>query len=1146
MASSDGEVIITIDGDDSAFKSALNGLKDVASKAAKGVAVAIGAGTAGLLAFGKSAVEVGMEFDSSMSQVAATMGYTVTEINTAGSEANETFTALRDAAKEAGATTAFSATEAADALNYMALAGYDSETAISMLPNVLNLAAAGSIDLATASDMVTDTQSALGLSLDETVELIDKMAKASSKSNTSVQQLGEAMLTVGGTAKNLKGGTTELSAALGILADNGVKGAEGGTALRNIILSLSAPTDKAAKSMQELGLTVFDSEGNMRGLNEIFTDLNESLGNMTQEQKINALNDIFNKVDLKSVNALLANSTDRFDELSEAINNAQGAAGNMAETQLDNLAGDITIMQSAMQSLQIAINDSVSPALREFVQIGTEGFSEIAEAIDAGDWDGAMDAMGNSLATLTNHIVEVLPQVIEMGAGIVVAFAEGIGANLGSMANAAMSLIEMFANALVSGLPTVLGAGAQILQNIAQGLRDNLPTLIPAALSMLTEISTGLRSGAGQLIDGTLSIIQAIGSGIISSLPALIESVPQIVTNIAGIINDNAPKLIETALSLIVQLAVGLVKAIPTLVKSIPEIIKAIVAAFLAFNWAGLGKSAFTALKNGIVAMKEGLASAANSILQKITSALASLPSKLLSLGRSGIQGLINGIRGLFGSIGTAALGIISKIATTLAALPSKLLELGKQAIQGLINGIKQKAGEVVGALTGVISNGISKVKKFLGIASPSKLMRDEVGVMMIEGVAKGVKKAKNTVIKAMERVTEDVAEAAEKLPDDFYKYVGESWVDSITKGLESKKEDSMAAFEKLVEDQFKAYKNKSGSLTGEYKTAADTLVDTYKDALNEGYKEAESLVKERLTAIATEYQSQYDDIIKKQDSLQDALSSDFGDLFAFKDDSVQLENIDHSIDQIQQYNDLLTQLREEYGATDAFLAEITSLGADKGLAAAKKLVGLGQEEFCAYQQKWLEKQQLAQEVAAAFYADQLNTLDSEFNEKLDDALANIPDELEEIGSNSMQGWIDGMNKKLPDLEAKARSIAGRVISAMRDEMDIHSPSKKTDKLVGVPAAQGVGVGFERAFPQVMSKLRSTVDVEIGKTSARLTGTANHGGAGGTVREITNNHTTVEKTVGVEATGSLAELIRLLRLEIIKEDKRVGKNMVTA
>lgn len=122
--------------------------------------------------------------------------------------------------------------------------------------------------------MVTDAQSALGLSLDETAELVDKMAKASSKSNTSVAQLGDAILTVGGTAKNLAGGTTELSTALGILADNGIKGAEGGTALRNIILSLSAPTEKAAIEMQELGLSAYDADGKLRPMQDIFEDLN--------------------------------------------------------------------------------------------------------------------------------------------------------------------------------------------------------------------------------------------------------------------------------------------------------------------------------------------------------------------------------------------------------------------------------------------------------------------------------------------------------------------------------------------------------------------------------------------------------------------------------------------------------------------------------------------------------------------------------------------------------------------------------------------------------------------------------------------------------------------------------------------------------
>ena len=287
----------------------------------------------GLKTLVTAAVGVGSDFESGMSQVAATMGITTEEI-AAGSEE---FDKLQKAAKEAGATTQFSATQAAEALNYMALAGYDADKSIETLPTVLNLAAAGGMDLATASDMVTDSMSALGDAAGTTESFVDKMAKTSQKSNTNVQQLGEAILTVGGTAKNLAGGVVEMNTVLGIFADNGVKGAEGGTALRNVILSLTAPTDKAKKQMEALGLQVFDANGNMRPLNETFNDLNGILGTMTQGEQTEVLNSIFNKVDLKSVNALLANSGERFDELSGYISDCDGAAADMAATMNDNL-----------------------------------------------------------------------------------------------------------------------------------------------------------------------------------------------------------------------------------------------------------------------------------------------------------------------------------------------------------------------------------------------------------------------------------------------------------------------------------------------------------------------------------------------------------------------------------------------------------------------------------------------------------------------------------------------------------------------------------------------------------------------------------------------------------------------------------------
>ena len=336
----------------------------------KKMSVALGAATGVFLV---SANKEAMSFDQSMAKVAATMGKSVSEIQQ-----------LSKFAREMGATTAFSATEAAEALNYMALAGYDTNTAMKMLPKVLDLAAAGEIELARASDMVTDAQSALGLSIEETGTLVDQMAKASSKTNTSVEQLGDAMLTVGGTAKAMSGGlidkTTELSMTLGVLADNGIKGAEGGTALRNVMLSLSAPTDKAAKQLKKLGVDVFDAEGNMRDMPDIMQDLNDAMAGMTAEERTSYLNDIFNKRDLKAVEALLGTSKTRWKELYDAISDCDGAAKDMAETRLDNLAGDITKFKSALGEAKLVVMERITPSLRRFTQIGTVMIQRLSKA----------------------------------------------------------------------------------------------------------------------------------------------------------------------------------------------------------------------------------------------------------------------------------------------------------------------------------------------------------------------------------------------------------------------------------------------------------------------------------------------------------------------------------------------------------------------------------------------------------------------------------------------------------------------------------------------------------------------------------------------------------------------------------------------
>lgn len=382
--------------------------ESVASRMGKATKVA-GAVIAGGLGVAAGAVtKVGMDFEASMDQVAATMGIV-------GDASDSNFKKLSDAAKEMGATTKYSASQSAEALNYLALAGYDTDKAISALPKVLNLAAAGGIDLAYASDLVTDSMSALGIETDQLEGFTDQMAKTSQKANTNVAQLGEAILTVGGTAKSLKGGTVELNTQLGILADNGIKGAEGGTALRNIILSLGSPTDKAAKLMKKLGLEVYDASGNMRGTNEIFKDLNKILGTMTEQERTKVLSELFNKVDLKSANALLANSGERFDELSKHIANSQGSAEEMAKTMSGNLKGAMDNFKSALEGLGIAAYEKFSEPLTNAVKFVTDGISWLVQALQSGNLDGILDNIGLALSVIVGYLAAIKGYAIVSG-----------------------------------------------------------------------------------------------------------------------------------------------------------------------------------------------------------------------------------------------------------------------------------------------------------------------------------------------------------------------------------------------------------------------------------------------------------------------------------------------------------------------------------------------------------------------------------------------------------------------------------------------------------------------------------------------------------------------------------------------------------
>ena len=442
----------------------VGGLKSTITKLGIGTAVA---------GIGKAAIEVGQDFEAGMSQVAATMG-----ISSDAVRRNEgDFKLLSDAAKEAGSTTQFSATQSAEALNYLALAGNDAQTSVSLLPTVLNAAAAGGLELGYASDLITDSMSALGLETEDTSKFVDQLAKTSQKSNTSLGQLGEAILTVGGTAKKLKGGTVELNTALGILADNGIKGSEGGTALRNVILSLSAPTDTAAKQLKKLGVSAYDANGNFRSLDDIFIDLFKSTNNLSESAKNQAFTKIFNKTDLKAVEAMLASCGGRFDELSGAIEDSGGAAEEMANTMNANLKGAITTLGSALEGAGIAIYEKFKGPLTEAVNSAATGIQNLIKAFNEGKLDETLIAIGSALAGVVTYMgimkgYAIVTSVLSVGKALLTA-ASMVKSFSGALAllKAGLAAIGGPVTLVVAGI-SALVAGFTYLWNTSDGFRN--------------------------------------------------------------------------------------------------------------------------------------------------------------------------------------------------------------------------------------------------------------------------------------------------------------------------------------------------------------------------------------------------------------------------------------------------------------------------------------------------------------------------------------------------------------------------------------------------------------------------------------------------------------------------------------------------
>lgn len=739
-----GTIMAYMDLDMSSFNSAIDmageQLSGFASGGVAGALGSIGAAaetagraltlgvTAPLMTAAGAAIQTGMQFDASMSNVYGLMS----SLNLSQAQMD----ALRDTAREMGATTKFSASEAADAMGYMALAGWDDAQVIAGIPGVLNLAAAANMDLAKASDIVTDTMTPFGMAAERAGEAADVFAYAQANSNTTVEALGEAMKYAAPTADAFGMTLQDTAAAMGVLANAGIKGSQGGTTLNAMLRDMKNNAKNGAIAIGKTKVALTNADGSYRSYAAIIRDIDKATSSMTASQRDAALGAIFGDESLKGILATLKQGPDALDAMTEGMYACGGAAEDMAATMGDNLKGDLAILESGAQDMAIALSDWLMPAARGVVQGITDMIGKF-NALDDGTKNtifriGAMAAAAGPLLLNGGKVLTLLsgvnPLVVGLGAAAALAYThsdalQGMVAKLGDGVTAFGAALESgagFTAAFSAGLTAAFGeeAAGKVL-----GAIEGIKTAISTVGDVLTTVTDAVGTFFGALLDGeglkqswdnAAAVISgydwtALGTSILSGVTGALDAAGEWLKNIftAGWTAAKGVNWFELGTSI----HDGIQTILDTTGGWLKSLFEAGKTAAGEISWADIG----TAIWNGVT-----------SVLDMAGSFL----SGLFGLGKDSAIANVD-----WSAIGTAIWNGVTGVIDAAGSWLSSLFGFGKSAAEGLSwdevgTAIQTGVGTVLDTAGSWLSAGFDAAKTYV-----AEIPWNEVGTAIQTGV---------------------------------------------------------------------------------------------------------------------------------------------------------------------------------------------------------------------------------------------------------------------------------------------------------------------------------------------------------------------------------------------------------------------------
>lgn len=679
------------------------------------------------------------DFDSAMSRVAAVSGAT-------GSD----FDSLRDKAREMGAKTKFSATEAADAMNYMAMAGWKTEDMLSGIEGVMYLAAASGEDLATTSDIVTDALTAFGLSAGDSGHFADVLAAASSNANTNVSMMGETFKYCAPVAGALGFSVEDTAEAIGLMGNAGIKASQAGTSMRSIMTNLTGDVKLSGAAIGDVTIATTNADGSMRSLSAILADCRVAFGGMTEAEKANNAEALVGKNALSGFLALMNAAPEDIEKVSGAVNNCKDAAKNMADTMQDNLEGQLTILKSQLQELAISFGDLLMPAVRSIVS-GLQGMVDVLNAMPDGVKRVIMIVA--LLAAALGPVLIIIGKTLS-AIGTIMTWAPKLAGAISAVKGAFAALsATMMANpiAIVIAAIAALVAAFIYLWNTNEEFRQFWIRLWNEIKEVAVQVWTAVSQFLVSAWNGIRNTAVAVWNGIRDFFSGLWAGIKTLFTTVV------------TAIS---TFLVGAWNGIRATVMAVWNAI----SAFLGSVWNGI-KSVITNVVNGIRTFLQSAWNGIRTVITTVMNAIRTVISTVWNGIRTIISTVMNGIRGTVNSVWNGIRNTISSVVNgiknTVSGAFNAMWSGIRATISGIYNTIRDGLGNAVNYITGLASAGW------------------RWGVDIINGIVNGIRSCIGAVANAVTDVANTIRSHLHfSVPDEGPLTDFESWMPDFMSGL--------------------------------------------------------------------------------------------------------------------------------------------------------------------------------------------------------------------------------------------------------------------------------------------------------------------------------------------------------------------------